>query len=337
MVWYRFGFNGQMKDDEVYGDGNSYTAEYWQYDPRIGRRWNVDPMTGSFPWQSPYAAFDGNPIVMSDPRGLAAEDETDPPGGGEQSSSTKASASPASAASAAALSKRVGATGQGTISEYKPGLVGQIKNTLTSGDIPHPTALFLGPATGPVSATLWKADVDIVESLWTVGTKLLFDNDTRLDGTTVQGAPERQRALETAAPVIAGAVGGAMVGQMMAEARTLQTVGTAADVAMEANTELKAFSGTEKAWQSGATPNSNYTYLSSDGKAVSNYIYDAEGKVIFQVDFGRHGRFPSGHGHSMTIPGNLGSGHNSHIPLEQITPEYLRIPNGVEYSVPLGL
>lgn len=70
---YRYGFNGQEKDDEVYGEGNSYTAEFWQYDPRTGRRWNVDPMTGSFPWQSPYAAFDDNPILNCDPTGLAAE------------------------------------------------------------------------------------------------------------------------------------------------------------------------------------------------------------------------------------------------------------------------
>ena len=33
-----YGFNGQEKDDEVAGEGNSYTAMYWQYDSRIGRR-----------------------------------------------------------------------------------------------------------------------------------------------------------------------------------------------------------------------------------------------------------------------------------------------------------
>jgi RHS repeat-associated protein len=64
---YRFGFNGQMKDDEVYGEGNSYTAEYWQYDPRLGRRWNVDPVVK--PWRSPYDAFFNNPIIRVDPNG----------------------------------------------------------------------------------------------------------------------------------------------------------------------------------------------------------------------------------------------------------------------------
>lgn len=40
---YRYGFNGQERSDEVKGEGNSYTAEFWEYDPRIGRRWNLDP------------------------------------------------------------------------------------------------------------------------------------------------------------------------------------------------------------------------------------------------------------------------------------------------------
>jgi len=29
---YRYGFNGMEKDDEVSGNGNSYTAEFWEYD-----------------------------------------------------------------------------------------------------------------------------------------------------------------------------------------------------------------------------------------------------------------------------------------------------------------
>jgi RHS repeat-associated protein len=63
-VSYGFGFNGQMKDDEIYGAGNSYTAEYWQYDARLGRRWNVDPRPN--PSISPYACFKNNPIFFVD-------------------------------------------------------------------------------------------------------------------------------------------------------------------------------------------------------------------------------------------------------------------------------
>jgi len=34
---------------------------------------SVDPLAGEFPWQSPYCAFDGNPIVNIDPDGRAAK------------------------------------------------------------------------------------------------------------------------------------------------------------------------------------------------------------------------------------------------------------------------
>jgi len=64
---YRFHFNGQEADNEVYGGGNSYTAEFWQYDSRLGRRWNVDPK--HFSWESPYSVMDDNPIIRTDKRG----------------------------------------------------------------------------------------------------------------------------------------------------------------------------------------------------------------------------------------------------------------------------
>lgn len=61
---YRFGFNGQEKDNEIYGEGKSYTAEFWQYDSRLGRRWNLDPVQK--PNESPYATFANNPIWFTD-------------------------------------------------------------------------------------------------------------------------------------------------------------------------------------------------------------------------------------------------------------------------------
>jgi RHS repeat-associated protein len=71
---YCFGFNGQLKDDEVYGEGNSYTAEYWQYDPRLGRRWNIDPIDQIS--ISNYACFENNPLFYVDIKG----DHIDPSG-----------------------------------------------------------------------------------------------------------------------------------------------------------------------------------------------------------------------------------------------------------------
>ncbi len=64
---YRFGFNGQEKDDEIAGAGNSNTAEYWQYDTRLGRRWNRDKVVK--PWESSYAAFSNSPLIFVDPNG----------------------------------------------------------------------------------------------------------------------------------------------------------------------------------------------------------------------------------------------------------------------------
>lgn len=73
---YRYGFNSQERDDEIYGKGNSYTAEYWQYDARLGRRWNMDPVVK--PHESPYATFANNAIWFVDPSG--ADTIVDPNG-----------------------------------------------------------------------------------------------------------------------------------------------------------------------------------------------------------------------------------------------------------------
>jgi hypothetical protein len=64
---YSFGMNTQEKDDEIYGAGNSYSAEYWQYDARLGRRWNVDPLC--FTSIGSYSVFINNPVMFLDTEG----------------------------------------------------------------------------------------------------------------------------------------------------------------------------------------------------------------------------------------------------------------------------
>ncbi|GAA4321088.1 hypothetical protein [Flaviaesturariibacter amylovorans] len=64
---YRYGFNGQEKSDEVDNFGSSMAAEFWQYDSRLGKRWNIDPRPVG--GTSPYSTFMGNPIAFSDQRG----------------------------------------------------------------------------------------------------------------------------------------------------------------------------------------------------------------------------------------------------------------------------
>jgi hypothetical protein len=67
---YRYGFNGQEKSDEI--AAGLTTAMYWEYDSRIGRRWNVDPVLKV--WESPYLCLGGNPILYCDTKGDDKED-----------------------------------------------------------------------------------------------------------------------------------------------------------------------------------------------------------------------------------------------------------------------
>jgi RHS repeat-associated protein len=65
----RYGFNGMEKDDELEGSGNSYTTEFRQYDPRIGRWLSIDPLMNKYPGWSPYSFCFNNPIRLVDPSG----------------------------------------------------------------------------------------------------------------------------------------------------------------------------------------------------------------------------------------------------------------------------
>jgi RHS repeat-associated protein len=59
------GFNGQLRDKNIQKD--HHTALFWEYDPRIGRRWNIDPVDDES--TSPYAVLAENPIMNVDPLG----------------------------------------------------------------------------------------------------------------------------------------------------------------------------------------------------------------------------------------------------------------------------
>lgn len=70
---YRFGFQGQEKDDEVYGsEGTSYAFEYRIHDPRVGRFLSIDPLAFLFPWNSPYAFSENRVLDMVELEGLEA-------------------------------------------------------------------------------------------------------------------------------------------------------------------------------------------------------------------------------------------------------------------------
>jgi hypothetical protein len=64
-ISYRYGMNGQEKDLEIFE--GAMTAEFWEYDTRLGRRWNLDPK--STVGVGDYACFLDNPIEYADPNG----------------------------------------------------------------------------------------------------------------------------------------------------------------------------------------------------------------------------------------------------------------------------
>ena len=67
---YRYFFNGQEADNEVYGEGALHAFEYRMHDTRIGRFWSVDPLAGKFPWNSPYAFAENSPVGYMEFEGL---------------------------------------------------------------------------------------------------------------------------------------------------------------------------------------------------------------------------------------------------------------------------
>ncbi len=64
---YSFGYQGSEKDDEIKGEGNSYTTQFRQLDVRIGRWLSLDPKANAT--ESPYVSMGNNPIVNKDPYG----------------------------------------------------------------------------------------------------------------------------------------------------------------------------------------------------------------------------------------------------------------------------
>ena len=59
---YRYGFQGQEKDDEIKGEANSINYKFRMHDPRLGRFFTVDPLAKQYPFYSPYQ-FSGNKVI----------------------------------------------------------------------------------------------------------------------------------------------------------------------------------------------------------------------------------------------------------------------------------
>jgi len=67
---YRYGFNGKLKDNDIYGKSDAYDYEARFYDPRLGRFLSSDPLYKKFPDLSVYNFASNRPIQGSDLNGL---------------------------------------------------------------------------------------------------------------------------------------------------------------------------------------------------------------------------------------------------------------------------
>lgn len=71
---YRYGFQGQEKDDELKGEGNSLNYTFRMHDPRVGRFFARDPLEAKFPFYSPYQFSSNTPISAVELEGLETSD-----------------------------------------------------------------------------------------------------------------------------------------------------------------------------------------------------------------------------------------------------------------------
>jgi RHS repeat-associated protein len=60
---YRFGYNGQEKDNEIAGNGNHYNFKSRIYNPLTCRFYSVDPLSDKYPWNSSYS-FAANMVIQ---------------------------------------------------------------------------------------------------------------------------------------------------------------------------------------------------------------------------------------------------------------------------------
>jgi RHS repeat-associated protein len=67
---YRYGFSGKENDNEIKADGNQQDYGSRIYDPRVGKFLSVDPISSSYPWNSPYSYAEGDVLRAIDLDGL---------------------------------------------------------------------------------------------------------------------------------------------------------------------------------------------------------------------------------------------------------------------------
>jgi len=67
---YSYGFQGELIDDELKGEGNSINYRFRMHDPRLGRFFATDPLSKEYPYNSPYAFSENSTIAYIELEGL---------------------------------------------------------------------------------------------------------------------------------------------------------------------------------------------------------------------------------------------------------------------------
>lgn len=79
---FRFGFQGQERDDEVKGEGNSVNYKFRMHDPRVGRFFGVDPLFREYAFNSGYAFSENRLLDAIELEGLETREINQPYGEG---------------------------------------------------------------------------------------------------------------------------------------------------------------------------------------------------------------------------------------------------------------
>jgi len=190
---YRYGFNGQEKSTEIDPNGNLNAAEFWEYDSRIGRRWNTDPKPRvgvSF-----YSCLGNNPIWNKDALGDSDGVGTIPgtagsfslqnPGGGAYNLYNNTTGAPYAGANQQALSLITVWNQEAT--NPNPDIRNRF-NSMQQDNLNHNVILGGAPAVGAAAPPVVVNAAGVV-----TGTNTYFTGRTKVDGPedhmTLNGSP----------------------------------------------------------------------------------------------------------------------------------------------------
>ncbi len=71
---YRYSFNGEEGESDLYGEGMAYDLGERFYDTRLGKMLSLDPLMQKYPFWSPYSYAGNNPIKIIDLKGMGPTD-----------------------------------------------------------------------------------------------------------------------------------------------------------------------------------------------------------------------------------------------------------------------